>query len=74
VRPDQRAKLLLDTAEASALARANPSDPLVFEFPNSVTAGPHWVRLRVDGTDSVLLDRSGPTPVFDATQRITVPA
>lgn len=74
VRLEQRAKLLLDTAEASALARGNPGDPLVFEFPNGVTAGPHWVRLRVDGTDSVLLDRTGPAPVFDATQRITVPA
>jgi hypothetical protein len=32
------------------------------------------VRLRVDGTDSILLDRSGPAPIFDPTQRITVPA
>ena len=29
---------------------------------------------RIDGTDSVLLDRSGPAPVFDASQQITVPA
>jgi hypothetical protein len=56
------------------LARAAATDPLVFEFPNSIAAGSHWVRLRVDGTDSVLLDRSGPAPAFDLTQRITVPA
>jgi hypothetical protein len=31
------------------------------------------VRLRVDGADSVLLDRTGPSPVFDVTQQITVP-
>jgi uncharacterized protein DUF4255 len=74
VRPAQSATLVLDTVEASALPRAAASDPLVFEFPNSVAAGPHWVRLRVDGTDSVLLNRTGPEPVFDFTQRITVPA
>jgi hypothetical protein len=74
VRLEQSAVLLLDTVEATALLRAAATDPLVFEFPNSLAAGPHWVRLRVDGTDSVLLDRSGPAPVFDVTQRITVPA
>src|SRR5262249_48741291 len=65
VRLAQSATLVLDTVEASALPRAAASDPLVFEFPNSVAAGPHWVRLRVDGTDSLLLNRTGPEPVFD---------
>jgi hypothetical protein len=74
VRREQRASLLLDSVAANALPRANNSDPLVFEFPDTVTAGQHWVRLRVDGTDSVLIDRSGPAPAFDVTQRITVPA
>jgi hypothetical protein len=73
VRLEQRATLLLDGVEAAALPRAVPADPLVFEFPASTPAGAHWVRLRVDGADSVLLDRSGPAPVFDATQQITVP-
>lgn len=74
VRTEQRATLLLDSTEANALPRANNAAPLVFEFPDSVAAGPRWVRLRVDGTDSILLDRSGPAPIFDPTQRITVPA
>ncbi len=65
---------MLDTVEAAALPRANAADPLVFEFPDSVAAGAHWLRLRVDGADSLLLDRSGPAPAFDATQKITVPA
>jgi len=73
VRLEQRATLMLDTLEAAALPRVPASAPLVFEFPNSLTAGLHWLRLRVDGVDSVLLDRSGPAPVFDATQRVTVP-
>jgi hypothetical protein len=73
VRLEQKATLMLDTVEATALKRVNATDPLVFPFPNSVTAGAHRVRLRVDGTDSVLLDLSGPAPAFDATQQITVP-
>ena len=74
VRPSQPATLVLDTTSATAQVRNDPTDPLVFVFPNSVPAGPRWVRLRVDGADSILLDRSGPEPVFDPTQRITVPA
>lgn len=74
VRLEQRATLLLDTLESVALPRATAADALVFEFSNSVTADAHWVRLRVDGADSVLLDRTGPAPVFNPTQRITVPA
>jgi hypothetical protein len=73
VRPEQSAALALDAVTASAATRVAATDPLVFEFPNSLEAGSHWVRLRVDGADSVLLDRSGPAPVFDVTQQITVP-
>jgi hypothetical protein len=73
VRLEQHATLLLDSNEAVAEPRAAPGDPLVFKFPNSVTAGKHWVRMRVDGADSILVDRSQPAPVFDATQQIVVP-
>lgn len=73
VRLEQRARLSLGTLEANALGRANAADPLVFEFPNSLAGGPYWLRLRVDGVDSVLLDRTGPQPVFDPTQQVTVP-
>lgn len=73
VRLEQRATLMLDGLESAAQPRATAAAPLVFEFPNSVTPGQHWLRLRVDGTDSVLLDRSGPAPVFDASQQVTVP-
>jgi hypothetical protein len=74
VRLEQHASLLLDDVEASAAPRAAAADSLEFSFPNSVAPGAHWLRLRVDGTDSVLLDRSGPVPRFDPTQQITVPA
>jgi hypothetical protein len=32
------------------------------------------VRLRVDGVDSLLVDRSTDPPTFDASQSVTVPA
>jgi hypothetical protein len=73
VSPQQAASLILDATEARALPRTNTADPLVFEFPNTLAAGNHWLRLRVDGTDSVLLDKSGPAPIFDPTQQILVP-
>ena len=72
-RPEQSVALALDSLEARALPRIAATDPLVFEFPNTVQAGLHWVRLRVDGADSVLLDRSGPAPVFDPSQQIAAP-
>lgn len=74
VRLEQRASLMLGTAEAAALPRAAAADTLRFEFPDSVAAGPQWLRLRVDGVDSVLLDRAAAAPAFDPAQRVTVPA
>jgi hypothetical protein len=74
VRPQQLASLLLGTSEAVAATRTTAAAPLVFKFPNSLAAGSYHTRLRVDGTDSVLIDRSGPAPVFDAAMQLTVPA
>jgi hypothetical protein len=74
VRPEQAATLMLGAVQANAAPRALPTDALRFTFPGSLASGPAWVRLRVDGVDSVLLDRSGPAPVFDATQTVGVPA
>jgi hypothetical protein len=73
VRLEQSAELMLDTVTARALPRAAAGDRLVFEFPDTVAAGPHWLRLRVDGTDSVILDRTGPVAVFAASQQVNVP-
>ena len=38
-----------------------------------VPAGDYWLRLRVDGVDSLLVDRSSNPPTFDPERRITVP-
>ncbi len=74
VRIGQRASLSLDGVTADANPRTLASDPLVFVFPNTIPAGNRWVRLRVDGVDSPLVQRSGPAPVFDPTQQLAVPA
>lgn len=37
-----------------------------------LTAGDYWVRLRIDGVDSLLVDRTRTPPVFDPTQKVTV--
>lgn len=73
VRPEQDAMLLLDGFAANAEPRTTAAAPLVFRFPNSLPAATYWARLRVDGTDSILVDRSNPVPVFDPSQRIVVP-
>ena len=54
-------------------ARRAPRIPS-FSIPRQLAPGAHWLRLRVDGTDSVLLDRSGAGAGVRPDQRITVPA
>lgn len=34
--------------------------------------GPQWVRLRVDGIESILIDRTKTPPIFDPTQQVTL--
>jgi len=46
-------------------------DQLEFDI-GDLPTGTYWIRLRVDGVDSLLVDRSGTLPVFDPTQQITI--
>jgi hypothetical protein len=39
-----------------------------------VPAGSQWVRLTVDGVESLLVDRTKEPPVFDPSQSVSVPA
>jgi hypothetical protein len=73
VRPRQSATLILGTLSAPAGPRAASTDPLVFVFPAELADGAYPVRLRIDGVESLLIDRSGPVPVFDPGQSLTVP-
>lgn len=71
VLPEQRVVLLLGDREIAVAPFTSPTGTLTFAAA-SVPAGQYWVRLRVDGIDSLLVDRSATPPVFDATQQVTV--
>jgi hypothetical protein len=73
VRPSQKATLSLGGETASADPRTTPTSTLTFAM-GQVPEGDQWVRLIVDGVESVLVDRKGRTPVFDPTQSLLVPA
>jgi hypothetical protein len=51
----------------------NPTESLRFRA-EDVAPGDYFIRLRIDGVDSLLIDRSVVPPAFKATHRITVPS
>lgn len=71
VRPEQRAALLLGDREVLAQPHPTQTDNLTFEI-SAAPVGEHFVRLRVDGVDSLLVDHSVTPPVFDPNQRVTI--
>jgi Pvc16 N-terminal domain len=71
VRPRQRVALLFGEREVAPDPIANQTDTLHFVVPHAAP-GDVYVRLRVDGVDSVLVNRTQLPPVFDQTQRVTV--
>jgi len=73
VRPGQEAQLVLGGDGALADAIATSSSTLTFHL-GDVPSGPQWVRLTVDGVESLLVDRSADPPAFDSSQSVAVPA
>lgn len=75
VRPDvlpvQRASLLLGEREVAAEPHATRTGTLTFVVRDAPT-GTHWVRVRVDGADSILVRRDLTPPEFDPAQKVTV--
>jgi len=71
VLPDQRVTLLVGDAEILAAAHAATTDHFSFTV-NGIAPGDYWLRLRVDGVDSILVDRTTTPPSFDASQKVTV--
>jgi Pvc16 N-terminal domain len=69
--PQQRASLLLGSQEILANAHAAQTNALEFDA-TGVVAGPYFVRLRIDGVDSLLVNRAVNPPIFDPTQMVTV--
>lgn len=71
----QRATLLVGDQEILAKSPAAPTSPtntLTFVAAN-MAAGDYYVRLRIDGVDSLLVDRNAKPPKFDASQKVSVP-
>ena len=60
-----------DQAVPAAPFDVEHTSELAFTFKNLAT-GDHWVRLRVDGIDSILIDRSTDPPTFDPSQKVTI--
>jgi hypothetical protein len=70
--PEQRAALLLGDREFPAQAHPTKTDSLTFQL-TDVPDGSHFLRLRIDGIDSLLIDRSVTPPVFYPGQQVTLP-
>jgi hypothetical protein len=72
VRPGQVATLSVGGNEAVANDIPVPADQLQFRF-DTLPPGNQAARLRIDGVDSWLIDRTKTPPVFDPTQFMVVP-
>jgi hypothetical protein len=67
----QVASLLLGEMEIAAQPITVQTATLTFAVPN-VIAGSYFIRLRVDGVDSILVNRAVTPPAYDQTQQVTV--
>jgi hypothetical protein len=73
LRPEQEATLSLGSHSASVEPHPAVTSSVDFEF-GEVPAGGQWVRLGVDGVESLLVDHTSEPAVFDPTQTVAVPA
>lgn len=71
IQPVQRASLLFGNLEILVQPLAAQSSTLNFEI-NDATDGVYYLRVRVDGVDSLLVDRTLTPPQFDPAQKITI--
>jgi hypothetical protein len=69
--PEQRATLLLGDRELMADAHSTKTATLTFPKVK-LAPGTYYVRLRVDGVDSLLVDRTAKPPQYDPSQKVTV--
>ncbi|MGI8554204.1 MAG: DUF4255 domain-containing protein [Dehalococcoidia bacterium] len=71
VRPEQQVSLLLGDREIRTSPDPAQPNRLTFQIDRALP-GDYLLRLRVDGVDSLLADRSVTPPVFDPSQRVTI--
>ena len=70
---EQEVSLILgDRAIVAEPITVAKTDTLTFKS-SDLPSGAQWVRLRVEGTDSILIDRTTTPPSFDVTQKVTIP-
>jgi hypothetical protein len=69
--PGQSAMLLLGSVEIPANSFTAQTGTLTFAASN-LASGSYYFRLRVDGVDSLLVNRAVTPPAFDQTQQVTV--
>jgi len=67
----QVASLLLGDVEIPAQAFTAQTGTVTFAA-TDLASGSYYFRLRVDGVDSLLVNRSVTPPIFDSTQQVTV--
>lgn len=72
VLPEQNASLLLGDREFPMQNHSTKTDTLTFHLAD-VPASEYYARLRIDGVDSLLIDSSVTPPVFDVSQKVTIP-
>ena len=72
VRPAQRVAMLVGEREVPAEPHPAQTGTLTF-VADELDPGDYFVRLRVDGVDSRLIDRSVSPPAFFANQKVTIP-
>lgn len=71
VRPEQKVTLVIGNREVPATAHPNQTASLSFTV-SQAEPGDYHLRLRVDGAESILVNRTVSPPAFDATQRVTI--
>ncbi len=71
VSADQRVALLLGDREVLADAHPLQTSTLIFTI-EGAPPGSHYLRLRIDGVDSLLVDRSVTPPAFDSAMEVVI--
>ncbi len=70
----QKAVLVVGDREIPAAPLPDPLNAtLLFRAGGFASGDRFWARLRVDGIESNLIDRSATPPIFDATQEVVIP-
>ena len=72
IHDSQSVSLIIGQTEQVAESISGQSNAASFEFPH-LDAGDHWARIRVDGIDSILINRAVTPPEFHLSQQVTVP-